>query len=349
MYIPSYNVSGLLHRRLAVVCDAWEAHSLFPTCNWIADFGPTGEQATESAVILRECSIDPPTCTDIDDALSLKYLSNGRYEIGVHISDVTHFVRFGAKLDLEAAQRCCTIYLTEQRFDMLPSRLSSDLCSLRAGTDRLAFSVFFEMDDSGTIYSTNFFKTVVHSVASLSYEQAQRLIDDAAHSDSELEVAKVEQQQHFDTCQLVEEFMLIANVAAAELTFRKFPSCAVLRVHETPIEERLDALRHYALAANLFTHFTSPIRRYADIMVHRLCNQLDFATSGAILLAKDARAKARCTAAFQRRAVEKEYVALLLGHVRFRPLTGRRHQLRLTACHIGHPILGDLTYGCRTP
>eukprot|EP01054_Gregarina_sp_Poly1_P002506 Gregarina_sp_Poly_1__2505@NODE_167_length_12139_cov_61_777005_g148_i0_p1_GENE_NODE_167_length_12139_cov_61_777005_g148_i0NODE_167_length_12139_cov_61_777005_g148_i0_p1_ORF_typecomplete_len1156_score226_24RNB/PF00773_19/2_4e111OB_Dis3/PF17849_1/2_4e03OB_Dis3/PF17849_1/1_1e16Rrp44_CSD1/PF17216_3/1_1e16CSD2/PF17876_1/0_57CSD2/PF17876_1/4_3e08Rrp44_S1/PF17215_3/2_3e06OB_RNB/PF08206_11/0_17OB_RNB/PF08206_11/2_2e03_NODE_167_length_12139_cov_61_777005_g148_i0856012027 len=321
------------------------------------------------------CSIDPDSCVDIDDALSVKFLKNGNYQIGVHIADVTHFVRPETAIDREAAERCTTVYLVNQRTDMLPKLLSADLCSLKSGCDRLSFSVFWEVTRHGEIKHTAFYKTVMHSVAALTYKQAQDMINDNSDNSplavrlrvlnnlakifkkkrlrrGAVELASTEVKfdfrrddekrsdptgvaayVHYDTHSLVEEMMLLANMAVAEKIVLSFPDCAVLRRHPPPKTEGLAHLaqvlqskgfkfkygtnaqlaeslnkckikedplfnkmlrsitvqymnqavyfctgeikddekrKHYALASDLYTHFTSPIRRYADILVHRL-------------------------------------------------------------------------------
>ena len=123
-------------------------------------------------------SIDPPGCKDIDDALHCTRLPNGHYEAGVHIADVTHFVAPDSPLDKEAARRATSTYLVERRLDMLPGLLTTELCSLRSKEDHLAFSVLWEMDGEGNIHDVRFTKSVIHSVASLTYDQAQTMLDD---------------------------------------------------------------------------------------------------------------------------------------------------------------------------
>ena len=317
-------------------------------------------------------SIDPPGCKDIDDALHCLILPNGNYQVGVHIADVTHFVRPDTEIDKEAARRCTTVYLVEKRTDMLPGLLTENLCSLRCKVDRLAFSVLWEINSKTfEIEHVDFHKTIIHSVASLTYQDAQGMIDDKRDK-SELtqgirnlmkiatklrkrrndagaltlaspEVRfKLEQEtlnptdvalyQHKNTNYLVEEFMLLANVAVATKIVDAYPAYSVLRRHESPktkelqefskllgrfgfdiksessksLAESLDLAKrenddvfnkvvrilvtrcmnqalyfntadfekadfhHYGLAAPLYTHFTSPIRRYADVLVHRL-------------------------------------------------------------------------------
>lgn len=117
-------------------------------------------------------------CKDIDDALHCTRLANGNLQVGVHIADVSFFVHADTALDLEAANRSTSTYLVERRLDMLPSYLTAELCSLRSKEDHLAFSVLWEMDLSGNILDVSFHKSVIHSVASLTYDEAQAILDD---------------------------------------------------------------------------------------------------------------------------------------------------------------------------
>ena len=107
------------------------------------------------------CSVDPPGCTDIDDALHCRELPNGNLEVGVHIADVSHFIRPGTAIDKEAANRSTTVYLTDRRIDMVPELLSSNLCSLRGGVERFAFSCVWEMTREADIVSTKFHKSII--------------------------------------------------------------------------------------------------------------------------------------------------------------------------------------------
>ncbi|KAG2423316.1 hypothetical protein HXX76_015463 [Chlamydomonas incerta] len=346
-------------------------HDCVPPLPWAV--GPA-ELADPNRADLRHlcvASVDPPGCKDIDDALHVRLLPNGNYELGVHIADVTHFVKAGSAMDLEAAARGTTVYLVERRLDMLPKPLTEDICSLRCDVERLAFSVLWEVDGQANILNTHFTKSVIRSRASLTYQEAQSRIDDGSMTD-ELTVSlrtmnrlakimrarraaagalqlaspevkfKIDTETHNpldvgmyqirDTNQMVEEMMLLANVAVAEKTLRHFASCALLRRHQTPSERQFEPIlkaaaaagfaldvassralaasldgavrgddpyfnklvrimttrcmtqaqyfgsgdcapseyHHYGLAAPLYTHFTSPIRRYADVVVHRL-------------------------------------------------------------------------------
>ena len=316
-------------------------------------------------------SIDPPGCTDIDDALHVRALDDGHFEVGVHIADVAHYVQPESALDLEAAHRGTSVYLVDRRIDMLPSMLSTNLCSLKSGVDRLTFSVTWEMTADGDIVNTHYHRAVIRSVASFTYQQAQDRIDATDTSDpitvackrlnaiakrlkarrvaaGALMLASQEVRFLLDTESqkptdvemyvmkeangLVEEFMLLANITVAQRIVEYYPTFSLLRRHPTPsadnfrplvkaaavvgipirvdssrlLADSLDAAvipgfpyfnrlirilatrcmtqavyfssgeverseyRHYGLAAPIYTHFTSPIRRYADIVVHRL-------------------------------------------------------------------------------
>lgn len=317
------------------------------------------------------CSIDPPGCVDIDDALHAKKLPNGNWEVGVHIADVTHFVKAGSALDAEGASRGTSVYLVDKRIDMLPMLLGTDLCSLKPYVDRFAFSVIWELDDKANIVNVDFSKSVIRSREAFSYEQAQLRIDDPNKTDEltqgmrallqlsielkqrrldngALNLASPEVKVHMDsetsdpneveikkllaTNSLVEEFMLLANISVARKIFEAFPQTAMLRRHASPPTTNFETLnemlqtrkgmsisiesskaladsldrcvdpkdpyfntlvrimstrcmmaaqyfysgaysysdfRHYGLAVDIYTHFTSPIRRFCDVVAHR--------------------------------------------------------------------------------
>ncbi|BGP26866.1 mitotic control protein dis3 [Rhodotorula toruloides] len=326
------------------------------------------------------CSIDPPGCQDIDDALHAKRLPNGNIQAGVHIADVSHFVHPDNPMDAEAASRGTTVYLVDKRIDMLPSLLGTNLCSLRPYVERLAFSVIWELDDDADIVDVRFTKSVIASKEAFTYEAAQRRKDDKSLNDPLTEGIRllnsiaiklkakrmtagalnlaspevkiyleqseqsgpvdVEHKELFETNSLVEEFMLLANISVAERIYKQFPQTAVLRRHAPPPKTNFEVLQdvlqkrrgmtldvstsgaladsldkcvdpsfpsfntlvrimatrcmlsaeyfcsgslpasqfsHYGLASPIYTHFTSPIRRYADVLVHR---QLSAAISG---------------------------------------------------------------------
>lgn len=317
------------------------------------------------------CSIDPVGCQDIDDALHARPLPNGNFEVGVHIADVSHFVKPNNAMDHEASIRGTTVYLVDKRIDMLPMLLGTDLCSLKPYVERFAFSVLWELNANADIVNVRFTKSVIKSREAFSYEQAQLRIDDATQQDEltqgmrtllmlskklkqkrmdagalslsspEVKVQMesetsdpidVKTKELLDTNSLVEEFMLLANISVAGKIYDAFPQTAILRRHAAPpktnfdelanqlkvkrgldlrvdssraLAESLDAcvdpkepffntlirimgtrcmmsaeyfcagtqsypeFRHYGLASEIYTHFTSPIRRYADLVAHR--------------------------------------------------------------------------------
>lgn len=320
---------------------------------------------------LQICSIDPVGCQDIDDALHARPLPNGNFEVGVHIADVSHFVKPNNAMDTEASIRGTTVYLVDKRIDMLPMLLGTDLCSLKPYVERYAFSALWEITPDADIVKSEFTKSVIKSREAFSYEQAQIRVDDASQQDEltnamrtlmmlskkfkqkrmdagalslsspEVKVEMesetsdpidVKTKKHLDTMSLVEEFMLLANVSVAAKIYEAFPQTAMLRRHGAPpktnfeelanqlkvkrgldlrvssskeLADSLDAcvdpkepffntlvrimatrcmmsaeyfcsgtqaypeFRHYGLASEIYTHFTSPIRRYADLVAHR--------------------------------------------------------------------------------
>lgn len=320
---------------------------------------------------LLVCSIDPPGCVDIDDALHAHPLPNGNFQVGVHIADVSHFVKPNNAMDKEASMRGTTVYLVDKRIDMLPMLLGTDLCSLKPYVERYAFSVLWEITPDAEIVSADFSKSVIRSREAFSYEQAQLRIDDQSQTDDltqgmrtllmlskklkqkrydagalnlaspEVKVqmesetsdpVDVQTKRLLDTNSLVEEFMLLANITVAQKNYEAFPQTALLRRHAAPpknnfeelanqlkvkkgLELRVDSskaladsldtcvdssepffntlvrimatrcmmsaeyfcagtqaypeFRHYGLASEIYTHFTSPIRRYADLEAHR--------------------------------------------------------------------------------
>ncbi|CAF0768663.1 unnamed protein product [Rotaria sordida] len=409
--IESRQAEELKNSRVMVQIDHWPRSSRYPHGHFIKTLGKLGDKETENEVILAEhdilhhefpeavldclpklpwtiteedlanrvdlrdfciVSIDPPGCTDIDDALHCRSLENGNFECGVHIADVTHFVRPNTALDLEARERGTTVYLTDRRIDMLPVLLSGNLCSLRGGEERFAFSVRWEITPDAKIVNTIFHKSIIKSRSAMTYEQAQAIKDDSGIND---EIARSLRRLHSIAAQLrqkrldkgalvlessevrfqldtethdplnvinkelretnwlVEEFMLLANISVAEKIYELFPDCACLRKHPAPpisnfdplvkaaetkgfqvkantgkeladsldqailsahpyfntmlrmlatrcmmqavyfcsgFESDIKSFEHYGLATPIYTHFTSPIRRYADVLVHRL-------------------------------------------------------------------------------
>jgi len=315
------------------------------------------------------CTIDPFDAKDFDDALSVRKLENGLIEVGVHIADVSFFVKGGNALDKEAVERATSVYLVDRTIPMLPHILSTDLCSLNPDQDRLAVSAVFTLDSDANITSEWFGETVIHSDKRFTYENAQEVLD-AGKGDLHEELAtllelskKIRARRaakgaiEFDTAEvkveldetgkpiairlkerkatnlLIEDFMLLANEAVAKhlakLTSNGGPHFSSLyRVHDEPDTDRIEnlanllrvmgyhlqtsgsgkvtgaelnklleavkgkpeeylvktaALRsmskaiyttrnigHFGLAFEFYTHFTSPIRRYPDLVIHRL-------------------------------------------------------------------------------
>jgi ribonuclease R len=312
-------------------------------------------------------TIDPEDAKDFDDALSIKTLANGNYEIGVHIADVSHFVREGSKLDKEAKERNFSVYLVDRTIPMLPEILSNDLCSLNANEDKLAFSAVFEMTPDAEIKKSWFGKTVINSTRRFSYENAQAVLDKkegdyfkelqtlnelayklrkkkfdkgAIAFESEEVKFKLDEKGkpiaiikkvRGDTHLLIEDFMLLANREVASFVYGKIKEKGkgffIYRIHDLPNPEKLEDLSlfvralgfefdltdkpvspkdinlllqkiegsdqeglirtaairsmakaiysikntgHFGLAFKHYTHFTSPIRRYPDLLVHRL-------------------------------------------------------------------------------
>ncbi|MDR2057302.1 MAG: ribonuclease R [Dysgonamonadaceae bacterium] len=319
-------------------------------------------------------TIDPKDAKDFDDALSIKKINTGLWEVGVHIADVTHYVKPDTLVNKEAARRATSIYLVDRTIPMLPERLSNDLCSLRPGEDKLCFSVIFEMNDAAEIENYRIKRTIINSNRRFTYEEAQDVIDGKQLPENisdELKdrllimnkLAKLLRKRRFsngainfervevkfdidkdgkplhvffkeagDSNQMIEEFMLLANKTVAEtigkVSERRKIKTFVYRIHDLPNLEKMGtfvafirrfgyklkdkgqssdisksinalldqvqgkkeqnlietvAIRtmakaaystanigHYGLAFKYYTHFTSPIRRYPDMMVHRL-------------------------------------------------------------------------------
>jgi len=313
-------------------------------------------------------TIDPDDAKDFDDALSFQQLSNGHVEVGVHIADVTHYVRPGSRIEEEAENRATSVYLVDRVVPMLPEVLSNDVCSLRPNEDKLCFSAVFELNKQGQIQAEWFGRTVIHSDRRFTYEEAQEVIETGSGDFSEAiglmdGIAKKLRQERMrrgaitfnkvemkfmldgnglplstyvkeskDSNKFIEEFMLLANRRVASFIGQNddgSPSrkTFVYRVHDDPDPAKLqefgsfvkkfgyavdlknrqtimqslnqtladvqgkveanmietlairtmakavyttDNIGHYGLAFDYYTHFTSPIRRYPDMMVHRL-------------------------------------------------------------------------------
>lgn len=396
--------------------------SLHPFGTLVEELGPIGDIEVETSALLKDCNfpteefsdnvnkclpptpwtiperefevrkdlrneraftIDPEDAKDLDDAVSIKANEDGTYDIGVHIADVSYFVKPNTALDRDARKRATSVYLVQRAVPMLPPTLSEQVCSLLPGEDRLAFSVIFTMNKDAKVVKKWFGRTIIKSAAKLSYNNAQDVIDgktldvpvipeqDAAGISQDIktlhDITKQLRERRFqigcvktqtlrlafkldengmpidcgqyrrtEAHNLIEEFMLLTNIAVAQQVAVHFSEQAMLRRHDSPIERRLNAFveraarlghkvdiasvatlmksieavddptartileiflqkasprakyfcagmldiakyGHYALNVPLYSHFTSPIRRYADILVHR---QLDAILQG---------------------------------------------------------------------
>lgn len=313
-------------------------------------------------------TIDPKDAKDFDDALSIRQLKPGLWEVGVHIADVSHYVKEGSIIDKEAVKRATSVYLVDRTIPMLPERLCNFICSLRPDEEKLAYSVIFEMNEKAEVKDYRIRHTVIKSNRRFTYEEAQQTIEtgQGEYKEEILELNRLAQilrerrltagAINFDRCEvkfeidengkplsvyfkeskeankLIEEFMLLANRTVAEhigkVPKNKKPKVFPYRIHDLPDPDKLDNLSqfiarfgykirtggskvevsksinrllndiegkkeqnlietvslramqkarysiynigHYGLAFDFYTHFTSPIRRYPDLMVHRL-------------------------------------------------------------------------------
>lgn len=313
-------------------------------------------------------TVDPRDAKDFDDALSLRKLNNGLWEVGVHIADVTHYVRPGSIIEQEGMERATSVYLVDRTIPMLPEHLSNGICSLRPNEDKLTYSVIFQINDKAEIQHYEIAKTVTCSDRRFTYEEAQLVIEtgEGEYKEEILtldRLAKILRQKRFengaiafdrvevrfdiddkgkptsvffkeqkDANKMIEEFMLLANETVATHIGKpgkgQKAKTFVYRIHDVPNPDKLNTfavfikrfgynlktsgkqtaisssinalldevqgkkeqdlietlairsmakaiystsnLGHYGLAFDFYTHFTSPIRRYPDMMVHRL-------------------------------------------------------------------------------
>ncbi|MFQ5627749.1 MAG: ribonuclease R [bacterium] len=314
-------------------------------------------------------TIDPPDAKDFDDAVSIRKLDSGNYELGVHIADVSHYVREGTELDKEALERGTSVYLVDRVVPMLPEKLSTELCSLKPEIDRLTFSCIMEVNPKGDVVSYRIAESIIHSNRRFSYDEVQAFFDGNLELPEELAVplkemyalqktlrrkriqagslefetpepkiilneqgfpTAIERRESLESMQMIEEFMLLANKTVAQhietLKTGEEPPPFVFRIHEKPNPEKIAAFSdftaamgypihfndritsrklsgflkhiededekaiiekmmlrsmmkarydientgHFGLAFKNYTHFTSPIRRYPDLLVHRL-------------------------------------------------------------------------------
>lgn len=356
-------------------------------------------------------TIDPADAKDFDDALSIRKLSNGHYEVGVHIADVTHYIRADTLLEDEANERATSVYLVDRTIPMLPEKISNELCSLRQHENKLTFSAIFELDGQANIKKEWYGKTVIYSDRRFTYEEAQQRIE---NKDGDLakeltilnDLALKLKAQRFkngsinfettevkfdldengkpiglktkerkDAHKLVEEFMLLANKKVAEFVYKmkkgKTRNTFVYRTHDHPDPEKLStfsvfakkfghnlkvdeaaiskslnsliediegkpeqnvlqtlAIRsmakakyttepkgHFGLAFGHYSHFTSPIRRYPDMMVHRML--MHYLEGGASLSEEKIEKKCQHSSAMEKRAADAERASIKYKQVEF--------------------------------
>ena len=333
-----------------------------------ADITPEDYAEREDFRDVVTFTIDPKDAKDFDDALSIRTLKPGLWEVGVHIADVSHYVKEGSIIDKEAAKRASSVYLVDRTIPMLPERLCNFICSLRPDEEKLAYSVIFEVNEKAEVKNYRIRHTVIKSNRRFTYEEAQQIIEtgEGDYKEEVLQLNRLAQilrekrmaagSINFDRCEvkfeidetgkplsvyfkvskeankLIEEFMLLANKTVAEYVGKvpknKKPKVLPYRIHDLPDPDKLDNLNqfiarfgykirtggskaevsksinhllgeiegkkeqnlietvslramqkarysiynigHYGLAFDYYTHFTSPIRRYPDLMVHRL-------------------------------------------------------------------------------
>ena len=258
-------------------------------------------------------SIDPPGCTDIDDALHFKLLDKNKYEIGIHIADVTRYVKYMSEIDIEARKRLSTIYTPNKRIDMLPPWLSTNICSLHPGEPKYTASLivhFEEIDGFLNLINYSFVKKIIISKKALTYDEADKILKkkkNIFNLHSLMDVAnKIENKYKFNvgsdkSHKLVEIYMVFANMLAAKHLIETKIENPLVRTHyskSTFDQKKLDEIKdaglknhmyilnmnramyeipsankeifHTGLNIKYYTHYTSPIRRYADVIVHRL-------------------------------------------------------------------------------
>jgi ribonuclease R len=360
-------------------------------------------------------TIDPFDAKDFDDALSLRKLKNGNWEVGVHIADVTHYVKPKSIIDEEGYERGTSVYLVDRVVPMLPEKLSNFICSLRPDEEKLCYSAVFEMNNNADVLNEWFGRTVIRSNRRFTYEEAQEIIEtgkgelkdemitlhklaqklraerfrSGSFSFERVEVKfeidekgyplRVYWKENKESNQLIEEFMLLANKKVAELIGKPKKTKTetntrtfVYRIHDKPNQEKLESfsyfirrfgydlnlgskknvalamnrlveevkgkkeqniienlairtmakaeystmnIGHYGLAFQYYTHFTSPIRRYPDMMVHRLLDH--YLNGGVSKNQKNYEMWCKHSSEMERKAMEAEWASVKYKQVEF--------------------------------
>jgi len=354
-------------------------------------------------------TIDPKDAKDFDDALSIEKLDNGNFSIGVHIADVSHYVRKGSKLDKEAALRGNSVYFVGKAIPMLPEKLSSDICSLVQDKERLTFSVIFEINSTGKVINYSIRKTIIRSKRRFTYAEVQEILENGKGElsdevfqlnklaiilrekriqegsfdfttpeiefelDSNGHPIKVERKEMKESNMLVEEFMLLANKTIAKHIVDSGNPPFVYRIHDLPDNEKMEdfsrfvhslgfrfephkgkpasqfhqlmkkikgseeealinelAIRsmakavyspgnigHYGLGFKYYTHFTSPIRRYSDLIVHRIIAEKSGFGSGINYSLEQLEKICEHISATERNAVEAERLSVKMKQIEY--------------------------------
>ena len=452
IFIPKNKLRGGKDGEKAVVrITEWPEHSKNPIGEVIDVLGEAGENNTEMHAILAEFglpykypeavekaadkisdiipadeiarredfrevttfTIDPHDAKDFDDAISIRQLPSGLWEVGVHIADVTHYVQPGSIIDKEAERRATSVYLVDRTIPMLPERLCNYICSLRPDEDKLAFSCIFEIDDNANIKRRHIARTIIRSNRRYAYEEAQAIIE-GADGDFRKEILvlndlaqkmrkrrfengsisfdrqevrfEIDEEGHpirvyfkiaKEANMLIEEFMLLANCTVAEAVGKtangKKAKSFVYRVHDQPDpskindlasfitrfgyrtrlhndtrelskninklmqeikgrpEENListvairsmskaiystDNIGHYGLGFDYYTHFTSPIRRYPDMMVHRLIDR--YLNGGRSAVEQSLESKCKHSSEMEQLAANAERASIKYKQVEF--------------------------------
>ena len=358
-------------------------------------------------------TIDPKDAKDFDDALSIRQLQPGLWEVGVHIADVSHYVKEGSSIDKEAVKRATSVYLVDRTVPMLPERLCNFICSLRPDEEKLAYSVIFNMNENAEIKNYRIRHTVIKSNRRYAYEEAQQIIETGQgdYKDEILELNKLAQilrqkrmaagsidfdrtevrfeidetgkpvsvyfKESKEANKLIEEFMLLANRTVAEhigkVPKNRKPKVFPYRIHDLPDPDKLDDLNqfiarfgykirtsgsksdiskslnrmlnevrgkkeenlietvsirtmqkarysiynigHYGLGFDFYTHFTSPIRRYPDLMVHRLLTR--YLAGGRSAQAEKYESLCEHSSAMEQRAASAERASIKYKQVEF--------------------------------
>lgn len=452
IFIPKNKLRGAKDGEIAVVrITEWPEHSKNPIGEVVDVLGEVGNNDAEMHAILAEFglpyrypeavenaaekisdiipddeiaqredfrqvttfTIDPHDAKDFDDALSIRKLPSGLWEVGVHIADVTHYVQPGSIIDKEAEKRATSVYLVDRTVPMLPERLCNYICSLRPDEDKLAFSCIFEMDDNAHIKRSHIARTIIRSNRRYAYEEAQAIIE-GAEGDYKEEILvlnslaqklrnrrfengsisfdrqevrfEIDEEGHpisvyfkvaKEANMLIEEFMLLANQTVAttvgDTPVGKKAKTFVYRVHDVPDPSKINDLAkfvtkfgyrtklrsngkelskglnkllqeikgrpeenlistiavrsmskaiyttenigHYGLGFDYYTHFTSPIRRYPDMMVHRLLDR--YLNGGRSAVEQSIESKCKHSSQMEQLAANAERASIKYKQVEF--------------------------------